>query len=85
MCCRGNWRARFPELTAVAENISRGNFDRKIVGTERRDEIGALARAIERMAASIKLAFERLRKKPLNLHDRRAIGVCGWGGPFLRN
>lgn len=52
------------ELTAVAENISRGNFDRKIVGTERRDEIGALARAIERMAASIKLAFERLRKKP---------------------
>ncbi|MDG4553879.1 MAG: cache domain-containing protein [Candidatus Competibacter sp.] len=52
------------ELTAVAENISRGHFDRKIVGTERRDEIGALARAIERMAASIKLAFERLRKKP---------------------
>ena len=52
------------ELTAVAENISRGSFDRKIVGAERRDEIGALARAIERMAASIKLAFERLRKKP---------------------
>jgi methyl-accepting chemotaxis protein len=51
------------ELTAVAENISRGNFETKIVGTDRRDEIGALARAVERMAVSIKMAFERLRKK----------------------
>lgn len=51
------------QLTTVAENISRGGFDQKIVGTERRDEIGALARAIERMAVSIKMAFERLRKK----------------------
>lgn len=51
------------ELTAVAENLSRGNFDMPIVGTERRDEIGALARAVERMAVSIKMAFERLRKK----------------------
>ncbi|MFO1371328.1 MAG: cache domain-containing protein [Candidatus Competibacteraceae bacterium] len=51
------------ELTTVAENISRGNFDQRIVGTERHDEIGALARAIERMAISIKIAFERLRKK----------------------
>jgi methyl-accepting chemotaxis protein len=51
------------QLTAVAENISRGGFDQKIVGTERRGEIGALARAIERMAVSIKMAFERLRKK----------------------
>ncbi len=53
------------QLTAIAENISRGGeFDQKIAGTERRDEIGALARAIERMAVSIKMAFERLRKKP---------------------
>jgi methyl-accepting chemotaxis protein len=51
------------ELTAVAENLSRGNFETKIVGTERRDEIGALARAVERMAVSIKMAFERMRKK----------------------
>jgi methyl-accepting chemotaxis protein len=52
------------ELTAIAENISRGAFEAKIVGVERRDEIGSLARAIERMAVSIKMAFERLRKKP---------------------
>ncbi|MBL8258217.1 MAG: cache and HAMP domain-containing protein [Candidatus Competibacteraceae bacterium] len=51
------------ELTAVADQLSRGNFDMKIVGTERRDEIGALARAVERMAVSIRMAFERLRKK----------------------
>lgn len=50
-------------LTTIAENISRGNFEVKIVGTGRRDEIGALARAIERMAVSIRMAFERLRKK----------------------
>jgi methyl-accepting chemotaxis protein len=53
------------ELTTVAETISRGGgFGQKIAGTERRDEIGALARAIERMAVSIKIAFERLRRKP---------------------
>jgi len=55
------------ELTTVAEGISRGGgggFDQKIAGTERRDEIGALARAIERMAVSIKMALDRLRKTP---------------------
>lgn len=51
------------ELTTIAENISRGHFETQIAGIDRRDEIGALARAIERMAVSIKMAFERLRKK----------------------
>jgi methyl-accepting chemotaxis protein len=51
------------ELTRVAEEISRGSFETKIAGTERRDEIGALARAVERMATSIRVAVERLRKK----------------------
>jgi len=51
------------QLTTVAENISRGNFETPIVGADRLDELGALARAIERMAVSIKMAFERLRKK----------------------
>ena len=51
------------ELTQVAEEISRGSFDAKIPGTARRDEIGALARAIERMATSIRVAVDRLRKK----------------------
>ena len=51
------------QLTEVAENISRGNFETPIVGAERLDELGALARAIDRMAVSIKMAFERLRRK----------------------
>jgi methyl-accepting chemotaxis protein len=50
-------------LTAAADGISRGEFEKQIPGTERKDEIGALARAFERTAISIKMAFERLRKK----------------------
>lgn len=51
------------ELTEVADSISRGSFDTKVVCTDRQDEIGALARAVERMAVSIRIAFERLRRK----------------------
>ena len=50
-------------LTEAAEFISRGKLDTKIDGTERRDEIGALARAIERLGVSIKMAMERLGRK----------------------
>jgi methyl-accepting chemotaxis protein len=47
-------------LTTIAEDMSRGQFSHEINGTERRDEIGALCRAIERMTRSLKLAMERL-------------------------
>lgn len=47
-------------LTKSAEEVSRGNFETKILGTERKDEIGSLARAVSRMSESIKLAIERL-------------------------
>jgi methyl-accepting chemotaxis protein len=50
-------------LTAVANEMSRGKLDLKIAETARRDEIGDLAHAIERMGTSIRLAMERLRKK----------------------
>jgi methyl-accepting chemotaxis protein len=49
-------------LTAIAEDMSRGNFEHEIPGTDRRDEIGALSRAIERMTRSLRLAMERLTK-----------------------
>ena len=49
-------------LTSIAEDISRGHFDHEIPGTDRRDEIGALAKAIERMTRSLRLAMERLTK-----------------------
>lgn len=51
------------ELTGVAENISLGKLDMKVSGTRRGDEIGALARAIERLGVTVQMAFERLRAK----------------------
>ncbi len=50
-------------LTKIAEDISKGNLGAKIQETGRNDEIGALARAIERMGVSLQMAFDRLRKK----------------------
>ncbi len=48
-------------LTEVANKISMGDFDVKI-DVRSNDEIGELAQAIERMARSLQLAIERLRK-----------------------
>ncbi|MGB3210868.1 MAG: cache and HAMP domain-containing protein [Desulforhopalus sp.] len=50
-------------LTTIADEISRGNLNATIKETERSDEIGALARAIERMGVSLQMAFDRLRKR----------------------
>ena len=49
-------------LTRIANELSRGGKPGKIEEVARGDEIGQLAAAIERMAASIRLAIERLRK-----------------------
>ncbi len=50
-------------LTLIADEISRGNLDAVIKEKDRSDEIGALARAIDRMGVSLRMAFERLRKR----------------------
>jgi methyl-accepting chemotaxis protein len=50
-------------LTKVADQISRGEHDHHIVQSKRSDEIGALARSIERLAKSMKLAMQRLQKR----------------------
>ncbi|MFH0782763.1 MAG: cache and HAMP domain-containing protein [Pseudomonadota bacterium] len=50
-------------LTVIADEISRGNLNATILETERSDEIGALARAIQRMGVSLQMAFDRLRNK----------------------
>jgi methyl-accepting chemotaxis protein len=47
-------------LTQIADGISRGNLGASIAEAQRSDEIGSLARAIERLRASVKLALERL-------------------------
>jgi methyl-accepting chemotaxis protein len=51
------------QLTEIANELSTGKFDVKILQTGRGDEIGSLARAIERLGVSIQLAMDRLRKK----------------------
>jgi methyl-accepting chemotaxis protein len=51
------------QLTDAADQLSRGVLDAKIEATDRRDEIGALARAVDRMGMSIKIATQRLRSK----------------------
>lgn len=50
-------------LTVIANQISLGNLGAEIHETGRSDEIGALARAVERMGVSLQMAFDRLRKK----------------------
>lgn len=50
------------QLTSVADSLSRGQLDVSVAGMERGDEIGALARAIDRLGTSIKYAMERARK-----------------------
>ena len=51
------------ELTEVADQFSQGKLDLQISGLERQDEIGNLARAIERLGTSIRLAIERLQQR----------------------
>ncbi len=50
-------------LTRVAENISLGkDLDKKIVEARRKDEIGTLARAVDRLKTSVKIMMDRLKK-----------------------
>jgi len=51
------------KLTEVAEQYSQGKLDLEITGLDRQDEIGQLAKAIERLGVSIRMAMERLMKK----------------------
>ena len=51
------------KLTEVAEQYSQGKLDLEITGLDRQDEIGQLAKAIERLGISIRMAMERLQRK----------------------
>lgn len=50
-------------LTTITEEISRGNFEQDVKEASRSDEIGALARSIERMTKSLRIALSRLSDK----------------------
>jgi methyl-accepting chemotaxis protein len=49
-------------LTRVADAVSRGETGVEIAEVHRRDELGGLARAIDRMRVSIDMAMKRLRR-----------------------
>ncbi len=50
-------------LTKSADKLSLGELNVEINGTERNDEIGLMATAIERMKASITFAIKKLKKE----------------------
>jgi methyl-accepting chemotaxis protein len=58
-----NFARPIRSLTDVADQISRGELDHDLAEIGRQDEIGDLARAIERLAKSMKLALARLRSR----------------------
>jgi methyl-accepting chemotaxis protein len=50
-------------LTLIAENISLGkDLDKKITEADRKDEIGTLAQAVDRLKTSVKIMMDRLKK-----------------------
>jgi methyl-accepting chemotaxis protein len=49
-------------LTRLADAVSRGQTNLEIGEVQRRDELGGLARAIDRMRVSIDMAMKRLRR-----------------------
>ncbi len=50
-------------LTRIAENISLGkDLDTKITEIRRKDEIGTLAKAVDRLKTSVKIMMDRLKK-----------------------
>ena len=54
--------APIEELTRVADAISLGKLETSISATERGDEIGSLARAIERLRLTVKIAFQKMQE-----------------------
>lgn len=46
----------------IADDISRGNLSAEVPETDRSDEIGHLARAIDRLSISVRLSMERLAR-----------------------
>lgn len=50
------------QLTEQADEISRGRLKTEIIGTARKDEIGDLAKAIQRLQKSLSMAMDKIRQ-----------------------
>jgi len=48
-------------LTETAEEYSRGNLNSEFADTERQDEVGELARSVQRLGRSTKIVMDRLK------------------------
>jgi methyl-accepting chemotaxis protein len=51
------------KLTEITDSYSKGMFVENVVGEDRKDELGELAKATSRMAKTIQMAISRLRKQ----------------------
>ncbi|MGH1484645.1 MAG: cache domain-containing sensor histidine kinase [Cellvibrionaceae bacterium] len=51
------------KLTEITDSYSKGMFVENVVGVDRKDELGDLAKATSRMAKTIQMAISRLRKQ----------------------
>jgi len=61
-------------LTDIADQISRGQLNARIAEVNRSDEIGGLARAIDRLKASVEAAMKRLvREQRPPAADRQPV------------
>jgi methyl-accepting chemotaxis protein len=60
-------------LTRIAENISLGkDLEKKIAESRRNDEIGTLAKAVDRLKTSVKIMMDRLKKSS---EDRASLSA----------
>ena len=57
-----NMTAPLQKLTEIAAEYSRGAWDSEIEYTDRKDEIGALSRAIKRLGSSTRMVMKKLEK-----------------------
>lgn len=52
-------------MAMIANDIRKGRFYNKIEESSRTDEIGELARALEKMSVSMSIAFKKLKQRTL--------------------
>lgn len=55
--------SKIQSVSNIAERISMGELDMKIEGTEAKDELGALSRAVERLRVSVQVMLSELSGK----------------------
>ena len=68
-------------LTDIAEQISRGQLGTRIAEVDRTDEIGGLARAIDRLKTSVEVAMKRLAGDRAPMPDYPPVVGTGTARP----